>query len=63
MAKIQILSPMLQFHTAEGHIEVISWLNAAILNNHQMNLLPFCPQGQTGMFLMHTQVWDSLGLA
>lgn len=47
---------MPQVNKAEDHVEVISWLNAAIFDDHQMKPLQFPPQSQPGMFLRHKQI-------
>lgn len=48
---------MPQVNKAEDHIEVISWLNAAIFDDHQMKPLQFPPQSQPGMnFLRYKQI-------
>lgn len=49
---------MPQVNKAEDHVEVISWLNAAILDDHQMKPLQFPPQSQPGIFFEIETDWS-----
>lgn len=49
---------MPQVNKAEDHVEVISWLNAAIFDDHQMKPLQFPPQSQPGIFFEIETDWS-----
>lgn len=49
---------MPQVNKAKDCVEVISWLNVAIFDDHQMKPLEFPPQGQPGMFFKIQTDWS-----